>query len=579
MLDRCSECRDQPGAIASIVAVLPRRLASLGYRPRMLLDRRSQLLGLLSNGLPQGPCLVSFRFDRLAPGSDRLLALGQARERCAMGGDQLAADCPEFADLARQLRDLFHPAHDRLAQEQPSQLRTSFRMVFAPAKELRRFPTTIGQCLLGQWTRKPVPLRAVGAPAHRNARSLSHRGSAISPSLRLLVDHSPQAYWKQGETMKDARLALALVVPAQPPLASVLGLVRLARLLRFDAVMVWDHLQDFVPRVLWSPRTTWIARLRRSPHPYYDFASLLGRLSAHAGRLRLGVGVTDPIRRHPVLLAQTALTLAHLTRRPPIIGIGAGEAENLEPYGFPFDRPVTRLEEALAILRACLDTPGTIRFAGRFYQITDGVFELTAPPRRRPEIWLGAHGPRMLELTGRFADGWYPNWIDSPERYAARLAQVRQAAKRAGRDPTQIVPALQAPVLLAPTENAARHLLHHPALRLTGLLRPADEWRELGLEHPLGEHFRGYLDFIPERVDPHALRAALRAVPPELVERSFLWGTPEQVLARIRDYREAGLRFLGLLPVSALASPQVAAWTVFALWRLRRSLARELTER
>jgi len=68
-------------------------------------------------------------------------------------------------------------------------------------------------------------------------------------------------------------------------------------------------------------------------------------------------------------------------------------------------------------------------------------------------------------------------------------------------------------------------------------------------------------------------------VPPELVERSFLWGTPEQVLARIRDYREAGLRFLALLPASALASPQAAAWTVFALWRVRRALERELTER
>ena len=377
----------------------------------------------------------------------------------------------------------------------------------------------------------------------------------------------------------DDRLRLALVVPAQPPLASVLGLVRLARLLRFDAVMVWDHLQDFIPRVLWSPRMTWMARLRESPHPYYDFASLLGRLSAHAGPLRLGVGVTDPIRRHPVLLAQTALTLAHLTRRPPIIGIGAGEAENLEPYGFPFDQPVARLEEALTILRACLDTPSTIRFSGRFYRLADGVFELTAPPRRRPEIWLGAHGPRMLELAGRFADGWYPNWIDSPERYATRLAQIRQAAERAGRDPTRIVPALQAPVLLAPTEDAARRLLRHPALRLTGLLRSADEWRELGLEHPLGERFRGYLDFIPERIPPEELRTALRAVPPELVERSFLWGTPEQVLAQIRDYREVGLRFLALLPASALASPQAAAWTVFALWRVRRALERELTER
>lgn len=373
--------------------------------------------------------------------------------------------------------------------------------------------------------------------------------------------------------MTERPLALALVVPAQPPVASVVWLVRLARLLGLEGVMVWDHLQDFVPRALWSPRATWMARLRPSPHPYYDFAALLGRLTAHAGRLRLGVGVTDPIRRHPVLLAQTMLTLAHLARRPPILGLGAGEAENLEPYGFPFDHPVSRLEEVLHILRACLDGPGTVRFQGRYYAVPDGVFDLAAPRGRRPEIWLGAHGPRMLALAGRFADGWYPNWIDTPEEYAAKLAVIRARAAESGRDPSAIRAGLQAPLVLAPTERAVQALLRHPALRLVGLLRPASDWQALGLVHPFGETFRGYLDFIPERVAAETLRAALRAVPLELVARSVLAGTPEQVVERLRAYRAAGLEFLAVLPVSAVRSPGAALWTFLTLRRLRRALS------
>lgn len=372
--------------------------------------------------------------------------------------------------------------------------------------------------------------------------------------------------------MGDNRFHLALVVPAQPPAFGTIGLVRLARLLGYDAVMVWDHLQNFVPRVLWTPRTTWMARLQQSPHPYYDFATLLGYLSAHAGRLRLGVGVTDVIRRHPVLLAQTMLTLAHFAKRPPILGLGAGEAENLTPYGFPFDQPVTRLEEALGLLRCCLDNPGEIRFFGRFYHVPDGIFELTAPRGRKPELWLGAHGPRMLELTGRYADGWYPNWIATPEEYAQKLAIIRAAAARAGRNPEALCPGMQAPLLLAPTERAARALLSHPALRLTALLLPAADWEALGHKHPLGERFRGYLDFVPERLTPEELRRALRVVPPELVERSFLWGTPDQVVERIRVYRAAGLRFLSVLPASALRSPGAALWTFLALRHLRRAL-------
>ena len=75
--------------------------------------------------------------------------------------------------------------------------------------------------------------------------------------------------------------------------------------------------------------------------------------------MRLGVGVTEPIRRHPVLIAQAMMTLSHLTKRAPILGIGAGERMNIDPYGLDFSEPVTRLEEALQIIRLCLSAPGT----------------------------------------------------------------------------------------------------------------------------------------------------------------------------------------------------------------------------
>jgi phthiodiolone/phenolphthiodiolone dimycocerosates ketoreductase len=180
----------------------------------------------------------------------------------------------------------------------------------------------------------------------------------------------------------------------------------------------------------------------------------------------------------------------------------------------------------------------------------------------------------MLALAGRFADGWYPNWIDTPEDYAAKLATIRHAAREAGRDPSALQPGMQAPLVLAPTERAVESVLRHPALRLTGLLRPASDWQALGLVHPFGERFRGYLDFVPERLSPETLRAALRAVPPELVARSVLAGTPEQVTARLRAYQEAGLRFLAVLPASALRSPGAALWTFLALRRVRNALER-----
>jgi alkanesulfonate monooxygenase SsuD/methylene tetrahydromethanopterin reductase-like flavin-dependent oxidoreductase (luciferase family) len=68
----------------------------------------------------------------------------------------------------------------------------------------------------------------------------------------------------------------------------------------------------------------------------------LGSLAGCAGRVRIGTAVTDVVRRHPVMVAQAATTLAELTTRPPILGVGAGEGLNLDPYGLGSPTPVSR---------------------------------------------------------------------------------------------------------------------------------------------------------------------------------------------------------------------------------------------
>ena len=54
---------------------------------------------------------------------------------------------------------------------------------------------------------------------------------------------------------------------------------------------------------------------------------------------------------------------------------------------------------------------------------------------RVPQIWVGASGPRMLDIAARHADGWWPAGAWTPEHYAEMLAAVRASAERAGRDP------------------------------------------------------------------------------------------------------------------------------------------------
>ena len=368
------------------------------------------------------------------------------------------------------------------------------------------------------------------------------------------------------------KITVGLHAPPKPPLYAMRAMMSVARVLRLDSFTVWDHFQDLFPEALWDTDFTWLARDSDTPHQLYDYQTLLGYLAAHAGRLRLGVTVTEPVRRHPVLLAQAMLTLAHVSKKAPILGIGSGEAENIVPYGLPFEQPVGRLEEALQILRLCFDGQGPIDFAGKHFNLEHAFMDLQAPKRRTPRIWVAAHGPRMLRLTGQYGDGWYPTAISSPEEYSAGLTAIRDAAVKAGRDPRRIVPAFQPQVVVAPSMEEGRKLLDSKPIRLIAILAPATIWTRFGETHPFGSGYRGYVDYIPSNYSRQELEDALAAVPLDLLAEALIWGTPERVTDRLRDYGEAGLRYAVLELASAAVSPKAAGYSLVALRRIANAL-------
>ncbi len=376
--------------------------------------------------------------------------------------------------------------------------------------------------------------------------------------------------------MTPPKITVGLYVSPNPPLGLIRAFTAFARLIRLDTIVVEDHFQDFYPTTIWNEELSWAAAQSPTPHDVFDYQTLLGYLASRAGRLRIGVAVTEPIRRHPVLIAQAMLTLSHMTKRPPILGIGAGERLNTEPYGLDFSHPVGRLEEALKIIRLCFSSLEPINFKGKYYRLDDAMMGLGAPKGKTPEIWIGGRGPRMLRLTGEYGDGWYPGAIASPEEYSDKLEIIRTAAREAGRDPQEITPSLEQYVVVAPTEQEARAMLNTKLVRYFHLLVPADVWRQVGSEHPLGEHFRGYVDFVPERYDRKMLEEAITAVPNEMVtEGPLIWGTPEQVTTKLREFGESGLRHVVLSLVSTLISKRAAVYGLRATRKIARSAGSE----
>src|SRR6202012_5595648 len=116
-----------------------------------------------------------------------------------------------------------------------------------------------------------------------------------------------------------------------------------------------------------------LAAYQSNPHVHLDPLMMMGAAGAATERIRVGVGVTDTMRRHPAVLAQAALTADHLARGRAILGLGSGERMNITPYGIEGAGPVGRLEEAIEVIRLLWNSSGPVDFDGKFFRLEDAV--------------------------------------------------------------------------------------------------------------------------------------------------------------------------------------------------------------
>lgn len=156
-------------------------------------------------------------------------------------------------------------------------------------------------------------------------------------------------------------------------------------------------------------------------------------------RVSLGTLVTCTGYRHPALLAKMAETVDEISGGRLILGVGAGDYEpEYRMLGQPFDRRVSRFEDALRVLVPLLRT-GAVDHDGEFFRVPDFRLRPRGPRTSGPPILIGtlAQRPRMLRLVAEHADIWNV-WaggaLDADQLRPACQA-VDEACRQAGRDP------------------------------------------------------------------------------------------------------------------------------------------------
>lgn len=252
--------------------------------------------------------------------------------------------------------------------------------------------------------------------------------------------------------------------------------------LGFDSLWVCDHLYG-VP----MPQL-----------PILEAWSELAAVAAVTCRAELGTLVTPPFFRHASVLAKQVATVDQIAGGRVILGLGSGWfASEFEAYGLdfpPIGERLRALEETCAVVRRMWSEP-TVTFEGRYVRVRDVMCE--PKPVRRPPILIGGGGEkRLLRLAAEHADIWNNLAVHQAE-LGRKVEVLRRHCEAVGRDPAAIEISQQCVVVIAADAAAASEAIAK-ATRI------------------YGGHMGGDL------------------------EAHGIWGTPGQVIERLRRYVELG---------------------------------------
>src|SRR5262245_5976070 len=265
-----------------------------------------------------------------------------------------------------------------------------------------------------------------------------------------------------------------------------------------------------------------------------DSFLVLQAYGAATTKIGLGNGVVPIYPRHPVTMAQAALTLAELTRERFRLGIGVSHRASMEAMlGLTLEDPLDVMREYVAVLRDALGAG--VAFEGKHFRVR---WSMGVPVRpAAPPVLLAALSPRMLELAGEIADGAIL-WL-TPPAYVREVAMpaLARGRRRAGKtlDGFEIVAA----VPLAITSDRTAALAAFRA-ELTRYLQ---------------------LPFYRAMLDRAGFREALAAfdkdgqTPAELAEALGAVGEADAAHAYVKAYREAGVTVPAVRPITFPDAP------------------------
>jgi len=266
-----------------------------------------------------------------------------------------------------------------------------------------------------------------------------------------------------------------------------------------------------------------------------ETCTLTGALLARSRRIVIGTSIISLYLRPPTLTAMQAATLDIIAPGRVRLGLGVSTQNINALHGVPWDFPVSRTREYVTILRRVL-AGEKVTYDGKFYQPRG--FQLGMTPPQHVPLYLAAVNPRMLQLAGELADGILLAWLPA-SHVPHSLAEVDKGAKRAGRALSDIdIGCYIHTVVTEDREKTLKHL-RRVLVSYCQANTYIQGFRRFG--------YSDILDEVHERWRAKDREGAEKAIPEQMVEDLYVFGSPDECREQIGRFIKAGLQ----LPVVA----------------------------
>lgn len=262
----------------------------------------------------------------------------------------------------------------------------------------------------------------------------------------------------------------------------------------------------------------------------------MAAFAAVTERIKVGSGVINNWTRNIGLLAATYLTLDDLAPDRIICGIGAWWDPLAQNVGITRRKPLLAMRETVEVMRRLLAMEN-VTFDGEFHHV-NGIELDVVHGRREPRnvpIYIGATGPKMMQLAGEIADGAVLNYCVPPEYNDMAMEQLEKGAKKAGRQPDEIDrPQL---VVCSVDHDRERALEGARGLLTQYLAQQPHIAKASGVKPEVVEKIQSILGWpaTKEEIDQAKVH-----VPDELVLRITATGTPDEARAKVQEYVDRG---------------------------------------